>query len=215
MRQSENWPSRRPRAAARRPPRADRTSPSPGSRSADRRPGRARCRRRGCDRGWTVADQLREQRENLSAVAAGRAGLEQYVRAYLSAQRRDNPPTAAPPPPCSTRSGAAATQPGGPIPTACWTSSTTSPPACIRTTPVSTRQDAQHPRPDGRETGSSPMRSSTRASATPSPCWTLPSGTKTPHHQTVTRRRGKRGPATGPSCNPVRLARRTRTIGRS
>jgi len=39
----------------------------------------------------TVADQLREQRESLSAVAAGRAGVEQYVRAYLSVQHRDNP----------------------------------------------------------------------------------------------------------------------------
>ena len=38
-----------------------------------------------------VADQLREQRESLSAVAPGRAGVEQYVRAYLSAQHRDNP----------------------------------------------------------------------------------------------------------------------------
>ena len=38
-----------------------------------------------------VADQLREQRESLSAVAPGRAGVEQYVRAYLSAERRDNP----------------------------------------------------------------------------------------------------------------------------
>ena len=39
----------------------------------------------------TVADQLREQRESLSAVAPGRAGVEQYVRAYLSVQHRDNP----------------------------------------------------------------------------------------------------------------------------
>jgi AcrR family transcriptional regulator len=39
----------------------------------------------------TVADQLREQRESLSAVAPGRAGVEQYVRAYLSAQHRDDP----------------------------------------------------------------------------------------------------------------------------
>jgi TetR/AcrR family transcriptional regulator, transcriptional repressor for nem operon len=37
-----------------------------------------------------VADQLREQRESLSAVAPGRAGIEQYVRAYLSAGHRDN-----------------------------------------------------------------------------------------------------------------------------
>jgi TetR/AcrR family transcriptional regulator, transcriptional repressor for nem operon len=39
----------------------------------------------------TVADQLREQRESLSAVAPGRAGVEQYVREYLSVQHRDNP----------------------------------------------------------------------------------------------------------------------------
>ena len=39
----------------------------------------------------TVADQLREQRESLSAVAPDRAGVEQYVRAYLSAEHRDNP----------------------------------------------------------------------------------------------------------------------------
>src|SRR5213078_4868764 len=39
----------------------------------------------------TVAVQLREQRESLSAVAPGRAGVEQYLRAYLSAEHRDNP----------------------------------------------------------------------------------------------------------------------------
>ncbi|RVX46720.1 TetR family transcriptional regulator [Nonomuraea polychroma] len=39
----------------------------------------------------TVADQLREQRENLSEVAPGRAGVEQIVRAYLSPEHRDNP----------------------------------------------------------------------------------------------------------------------------
>ncbi|MBT2231640.1 TetR/AcrR family transcriptional regulator [Nonomuraea sp. NEAU-A123] len=39
----------------------------------------------------TVADQLREQRENLSGVAPGRAGVEQIVRQYLSAEHRDNP----------------------------------------------------------------------------------------------------------------------------
>jgi AcrR family transcriptional regulator len=38
-----------------------------------------------------VADQLREQRESLSAAAPGRAGVEQYVREYLSAGHRDNP----------------------------------------------------------------------------------------------------------------------------
>jgi TetR/AcrR family transcriptional regulator, transcriptional repressor for nem operon len=39
----------------------------------------------------TVSDQLREQRERLSALAPGRAGVEQVVRAYLSAAHRDNP----------------------------------------------------------------------------------------------------------------------------
>jgi AcrR family transcriptional regulator len=38
-----------------------------------------------------VADQLREQRESLSTVAPGRAGVEQFVRAYLSVGQRDNP----------------------------------------------------------------------------------------------------------------------------
>jgi len=38
-----------------------------------------------------IADQLREQRERLAAVAPGRAGLEQVVRAYLSSEHRDNP----------------------------------------------------------------------------------------------------------------------------
>src|SRR5215469_17185642 len=38
-----------------------------------------------------VADQLREQREGLTAVAPGRAGVQEFVRAYLSAWHRDNP----------------------------------------------------------------------------------------------------------------------------
>jgi TetR/AcrR family transcriptional repressor of nem operon len=38
-----------------------------------------------------VADQLREQRASVSAQAPDRAGLEQYVRAYLSVEHRDNP----------------------------------------------------------------------------------------------------------------------------
>jgi TetR/AcrR family transcriptional regulator, transcriptional repressor for nem operon len=38
-----------------------------------------------------VADQLREQRESFSALPPGRAGVEQYVRKYLSLQHRDNP----------------------------------------------------------------------------------------------------------------------------
>jgi TetR/AcrR family transcriptional regulator, transcriptional repressor for nem operon len=38
-----------------------------------------------------VADQLRNQRESLSTLAPGRAGVKQYVRAYLSVEHRDNP----------------------------------------------------------------------------------------------------------------------------
>ena len=38
-----------------------------------------------------VADQLREQRASFQDQAPGRAGVEQYVREYLSAQHRDNP----------------------------------------------------------------------------------------------------------------------------
>ena len=38
-----------------------------------------------------LAEQLREQREGFSALAPGRAGVEQYVRDYLSVQHRDNP----------------------------------------------------------------------------------------------------------------------------
>ncbi len=38
-----------------------------------------------------VADELRTQAENLAAVAPGRGGVEQLVRAYLSPEHRDNP----------------------------------------------------------------------------------------------------------------------------
>jgi TetR/AcrR family transcriptional regulator, transcriptional repressor for nem operon len=38
-----------------------------------------------------VTDQLRNQRASLSTLAPGRAGVEQYVRAYLSVEHRDNP----------------------------------------------------------------------------------------------------------------------------
>jgi TetR/AcrR family transcriptional regulator, transcriptional repressor for nem operon len=38
-----------------------------------------------------VADQLRNQRESLGTLAPGRAGVEQYVRSYLSVEHRDNP----------------------------------------------------------------------------------------------------------------------------
>ena len=38
-----------------------------------------------------VADQLRAQRASVSAQTPDLAGLEQYVRAYLSVEHRDNP----------------------------------------------------------------------------------------------------------------------------
>ena len=38
-----------------------------------------------------VADQLRDQRASVSAQTPDLAGLEQYVRAYLSVEHRDNP----------------------------------------------------------------------------------------------------------------------------
>jgi AcrR family transcriptional regulator len=43
-----------------------------------------------------VADQLAEQRASFSELAPGRAGVEQYVRIYLSIQHRDNPETGCP-----------------------------------------------------------------------------------------------------------------------
>ncbi|HEX4727857.1 MAG TPA: hypothetical protein VH298_08670, partial [Jatrophihabitans sp.] len=39
----------------------------------------------------TLAEQLRQQREGFSALPAGRAGVEQIVRDYLSIQHRDHP----------------------------------------------------------------------------------------------------------------------------
>ena len=38
-----------------------------------------------------VADQLRDQHASIGALAPGRAGVEQYVRSYLSVEHRDNP----------------------------------------------------------------------------------------------------------------------------
>ena len=38
-----------------------------------------------------IAEQLREQRERFSVLPHGRAGLEQYIRAYLSVAHRDHP----------------------------------------------------------------------------------------------------------------------------
>jgi TetR/AcrR family transcriptional regulator, transcriptional repressor for nem operon len=37
-----------------------------------------------------VADQLRAQRDGLDALAPGRAGIEQFLRSYLSVEHRDN-----------------------------------------------------------------------------------------------------------------------------
>ena len=39
----------------------------------------------------SIADQLREQRAALAAARPGRAGVEQFVRAYLSVEHRDSP----------------------------------------------------------------------------------------------------------------------------
>ena len=38
-----------------------------------------------------ITEELGDQRENLLALEPGRAGLEQFVRAYLSVQHRDDP----------------------------------------------------------------------------------------------------------------------------
>ena len=61
------------------------------------------------------------------------------------------PATAAPTPHCSTRSGAARTQPGRRTPTACWLSSTASPPAWHRRSALGPREGAQPAGPDGRD----------------------------------------------------------------
>ena len=81
----------------------------------------------------TVAEQLREQRETYWQRPG--AGLEQFVREYLSVRHRDDPDTVARPPPCSTRSVAARPPRSRPTPTACWGSWTRSPPAWPPTIP--------------------------------------------------------------------------------
>jgi AcrR family transcriptional regulator len=43
-----------------------------------------------------VADQLRAQRASLNSTSSGRAGVEEFVRRYLSAEHRDNPETGCP-----------------------------------------------------------------------------------------------------------------------
>ena len=67
-----------------------------------------------------VADQLRDQHASIGALAPDLAGVEQYVRAYLSVEHATTPTTAALPPPCWMSSGAARTSSSGPTPTACW-----------------------------------------------------------------------------------------------
>ena len=153
----------------------------------------------------TVADQLREQRESLSAVAPDRAGVEQYVRAYLSAEHRDNPADGCP--------SAALLDEIGRGTDATKRAYTDGLLAVIddiaaRLDPddpaVGTSEDAQRLRHDGRDTAALPRpsrpaarrcRSSTRASTTPSRCWTPRNSTETPHHQTVTRPRDRGKPA--------------------
>lgn len=43
-----------------------------------------------------VADELQAQAETLSTLPAGRAGLEQFIREYLTPQHRDNPAVGCP-----------------------------------------------------------------------------------------------------------------------
>lgn len=43
-----------------------------------------------------ITDQLSAQRAQLSAMASGQAGIEQFVRAYLSPEHRDDPGTGCP-----------------------------------------------------------------------------------------------------------------------
>ena len=76
-----------------------------------------------------VADQLREQRANFSERVPAAPELSSTCVNTFRFSTATIPTMAAPPPPCSTRSGAARTQPSEPTPTACWPSSTTSPPA--------------------------------------------------------------------------------------
>ena len=107
-----------------------------------------------------VADQLREQRESLSAVAPGRAGVEQYVREYLSAEHRDNPGDGCP--------SAALLDEIGRCTDATRQAYTDGLLAVIddvaarlapHNPPVGTREDAQRLRPDGRDTAALPRPS--------------------------------------------------------
>ncbi|RHW28176.1 TetR family transcriptional regulator [Nocardioides immobilis] len=43
-----------------------------------------------------VAEQLRAQAETIAALPAGKAGLEHFIRDYLSAEHRDNPAVGCP-----------------------------------------------------------------------------------------------------------------------
>ena len=104
-----------------------------------------------------VAGQLREQRESLSAVAPGRAGVKQYVREYLSVQHRDNPADGCP--------SAALLDEIGRCTDATRQAYTDGLLAVIddvaarlapRRPAVGTREDAQRLRPDGRDTAALP-----------------------------------------------------------
>ena len=75
-----------------------------------------------------VADQLREQREGLGAAAPGPAGAEQFLREYLSIRHRDSPEDGCPSAALLDEIARSADPPGARTPTACWPSSTTSPP---------------------------------------------------------------------------------------
>ena len=75
-----------------------------------------------------VADQLDTQAESFRALPAGRAGLEGFLREYLSPQHRDNPADGCPLPPCLMRSHAARPEPSTPTPTVRKPSWTRSPP---------------------------------------------------------------------------------------
>jgi TetR/AcrR family transcriptional repressor of nem operon len=64
-----------------------------------------------------LADQLRAQRQSLDSQPADRAGLEAFLRSYLSPNTATRAQTAAHRPRCSTRSPAALPQPDKSSPT--------------------------------------------------------------------------------------------------
>ena len=64
-----------------------------------------------------LADQLRNQRQSLDSEPSDRAGLEAFIRSYLSPNTATNAPTAARRLRCSTRSPAAPPPPDRSSPT--------------------------------------------------------------------------------------------------